>query len=621
MRRFVVALLVIGGCHKLPSSGSTTDADALWALAPAGTKAGIVITPRAARMIEHAWHDVHAFIKTAPELAPLTATLDSAVASLGAGPELDLGALGISTDRGAAVFYMGGDQGLLVVPVVDRDKFLAKVHGTKGSDVDRIEEDFVCKPIKNVYACGDNEKVIDTLGTGKLAPHLAARGDIEMFADDVPELVVQHADLALQLQRGEVVARGSVKGMPPRIAALFGPPVPVSIDREHTAGFVAANVAGLVRLMPPVFDAPELAPGVLPTTLVQSVAGPVMMTIPAGPVAFDARIELTDPAPARAVIDHCPALVPGATSKDGTCTLAVPMMPTSVTAQVAGKSLHVVMKTGAPNASPLTPIGTELATGSWNISAWGRGSLFAAPAMFGMAFPADVPPVQMVLRAMTAFSELGIGAHVTGQDATFVAVIRTVWSNPDDVVAKLATIPMADVLAGKAADRAKQIAGSSTPLADDLKAGYAGYGLPAGLLGALAIPMAMDSAKKTKQTEASLQLNKLAKILKLTYVDKSAFPVGDTALTPPESCCKGPHIKCAGGAAEWKAAPWQALDFSIAEPHLYQYRYHSDGKTAEVDAVGDLDCDGIAITYRLKVDADDQGMAHARIEEPPPNTD
>jgi hypothetical protein len=34
---------------------------------------------------------------------------------------------------------------------------------------------------------------------------------------------------------------------------------------------------------------------------------------------------------------------------------------------------------------------------------------------------------------------------------------------------------------------------------------------------------------------------------------------------------------------------------------MYQYRYHSDGQTATVEAIGDVDCDGTAATWRLEV--------------------
>ena len=46
---------------------------------------------------------------------------------------------------------------------------------------------------------------------------------------------------------------------------------------------------------------------------------------------------------------------------------------------------------------------------------------------------------------------------------------------------------------------------------------------------------------------------------------------------------------------------WRALDFQIDEPTLFQYSYRgsADGQSFEAKAVGDLDCDGVFITYEL----------------------
>jgi hypothetical protein len=51
---------------------------------------------------------------------------------------------------------------------------------------------------------------------------------------------------------------------------------------------------------------------------------------------------------------------------------------------------------------------------------------------------------------------------------------------------------------------------------------------------------------------------------------------------------------------DWRRSPvWHALDFEIDQPSLFRYSYESNGKTFTAKAVGDLDCDGIEITYEL----------------------
>jgi Tfp pilus assembly protein PilE len=141
-----------------------------------------------------------------------------------------------------------------------------------------------------------------------------------------------------------------------------------------------------------------------------------------------------------------------------------------------------------------------------------------------------------------------------------------------------------------------------------------------GILAAVAIPAFMDYMKKSKKTEASLQLNKLGKNLKVFYITESRFPAGEAALTPSTNCCQGPAGKCESTRAMWQQPVWQALDFEIADPHRFKYSYRSDGTTVVAEAVGDLDCDGQTITYRLEASAPN-GDPTITIIEPAPNTD
>lgn len=109
-------------------------------------------------------------------------------------------------------------------------------------------------------------------------------------------------------------------------------------------------------------------------------------------------------------------------------------------------------------------------------------------------------------------------------------------------------------------------------------------------------------ANKSKATEAKLHLNKLGKNAKVFYMTESTFPVGKAGPTPAEPCCKAPGQKCAPNPAQWEAAePWKLLDFMIDDEHRFQYSYESDGKTVTAAAVGDSDCDGTTVTYKLEM--------------------
>lgn len=138
-----------------------------------------------------------------------------------------------------------------------------------------------------------------------------------------------------------------------------------------------------------------------------------------------------------------------------------------------------------------------------------------------------------------------------------------------------------------------------------------------GILAAVAIPAFMDYMKKSKKTEASLQLNKIAKNSKVAYNTYASFVQG-TATTLPATmtACKGTVTTA------WAAdTVWAALDFQIDENNLFQYDYASTSTTAAAaHAVGDLDCDTTMITYSLNLTAP-SGNAQAVIREPPPNSD
>jgi hypothetical protein len=107
--------------------------------------------------------------------------------------------------------------------------------------------------------------------------------------------------------------------------------------------------------------------------------------------------------------------------------------------------------------------------------------------------------------------------------------------------------------------------------------------------------------KKSKKSEAELNLHAIEKALKAHYAEMAEYPRGSAPLTPTAPCCAGPNHKCAADMTLWSGvAVWDALDFQIDEAGYFQYSYEStDGKTARATAVGDLDCDSDTITYEL----------------------
>ena len=141
-----------------------------------------------------------------------------------------------------------------------------------------------------------------------------------------------------------------------------------------------------------------------------------------------------------------------------------------------------------------------------------------------------------------------------------------------------------------------------------------------GILAAVAIPAFMDYMKKSKKTEASLQLNKIAKNSKVYYNTNAGFVQGTAATKPTTystTTCKAPTVD-----STWAAdTVWSALDFQIDEPNLFKYDYTSSAVTSgTAHAIGDLDCDTTLISYTLALSAP-SGNASAVITEPRPNSD
>jgi len=148
-----------------------------------------------------------------------------------------------------------------------------------------------------------------------------------------------------------------------------------------------------------------------------------------------------------------------------------------------------------------------------------------------------------------------------------------------------------------------------------------------GILAAVAIPAFMDYMKRSKKTEAALQLNKIGKNSKRTYSEASSYVVGVAAELPAKvatGCCKG------GGtdANHCKAVPasfaadttWKALDFEIDEDSLFVYDYTGAATSFTALATGDLDCDGTEITYTLTGTAVN-GNPAVQLTEPAVNAD
>jgi type IV pilus assembly protein PilA len=150
-----------------------------------------------------------------------------------------------------------------------------------------------------------------------------------------------------------------------------------------------------------------------------------------------------------------------------------------------------------------------------------------------------------------------------------------------------------------------------------------------GILAAVAIPAFMDYMKRSKRTEASLQLNKIGKNAKRAYLENSQFVTGTAAQFPVKGtsgCCAAAgsvapnHCKVVPASTWATNSVWAALDFEIDEETLFYYDYTGAATSFTAKATGDLDCDGTEIVYTLTGNTA-AGSPAVQMTEPAPNAD
>ena len=137
-----------------------------------------------------------------------------------------------------------------------------------------------------------------------------------------------------------------------------------------------------------------------------------------------------------------------------------------------------------------------------------------------------------------------------------------------------------------------------------------------GVLAAVAIPAFMKYIRKSKTTEAVENVKKIYEGARSYYMEESnsrgsvvpiakQFPI-DTALstTPSNnSCCGSAGDKCSPNPTLWDSNGWNALKFSMDDPHYYFYYYTSTGTDTTAyftaRASGNLDCDSHFATFEM----------------------
>ncbi len=142
-------------------------------------------------------------------------------------------------------------------------------------------------------------------------------------------------------------------------------------------------------------------------------------------------------------------------------------------------------------------------------------------------------------------------------------------------------------------------------LSIDLPLGKSAHGgtavLVAGIGAAVAIPAFTKYIARSKTSEATTNVNAIARGVQAYWIEHRALP----AAAGPSPRQKPGAAKLAPSKADWDQPGWKAVAFAMADPHYYQYELRIGGDAAkkkgkkkcggqwfEAIAVGDLDGDG-----------------------------
>ena len=139
-----------------------------------------------------------------------------------------------------------------------------------------------------------------------------------------------------------------------------------------------------------------------------------------------------------------------------------------------------------------------------------------------------------------------------------------------------------------------------------------------GILAAVAIPAFLKYIKRSKTTEATMNIRRMYDS-SVSYYDADHATVSGGILPPqfPGSVAVTPGLATIGSqkadpsvwgpaataAANYSQPTWQALNFSVSDPHYYAYQYDSanagtgPGSTFTASSFGNLNGDDVYSTF------------------------
>jgi hypothetical protein len=490
--RLLLALVALAGCgnkSKLDADRGA-DVDALWDLAPDGTELGIVASSRAVGL---GFRGIAAIrgLAAQPDVEPAKEQLDALAHAMFGSTTATPEEAGFATNKPFAMFATS-DGVLGIMPVGDRDKFMAQKKGTRGSAEDTLDTN-TCRMISDRYVCATSTAMFDRLGKGSLRGKLGrvgARGDAELYMTSLPLLGDTKGTLtvAAQIDRGEVSIHGLWQGTPSGVLAKLSGITAPHPDTAGASGFVTFNAAPLLASLPSI----PIAGGVTTDQLAASIAGPISAVIPSGSIDIQLHIPLNDVKPATTIIENCKDVgtffALAETQTPGACRVVLRgTNALELDIWVDGTTLRLGAHKGpSPKGQPgaLTPVGRELAANDWTAALWGRGTMLNLSGITPTT--QEVPgAVALGVHLMALVNELGAAVKVDATGVTFRAYLRTVWTNTSDVVTKYIAVSGNDIISGKATELAKSIVTTApgSPFSADYAAGQGGLMIPAAAIG------------------------------------------------------------------------------------------------------------------------------------------
>ncbi len=563
MRR-IGCLLLAGvaavGCKKESAEGGTgggsmggdpiaaASTDGLWAFAPPNATVGVVVADGALEPLYTGALKALAALDKAPGGSQFTAMIRQQ-AKTPIGDVLDratLDSLGIDLKKGAAVFESESAK-VAVLPIGDSKKFAGKLGAPFANGAIQLGP-LTCKDLSGRLLCADSQAALDAAAKGGSASLVKSwpkemRGQVEVYVaasrlgSDLPLGEPGGLRASAVIEKGALTARVHVVGKPagPLEAARTGKSsLAGGLADQQPTGLMVVNAVGLWKMAQAKsgeLPADPLPGGVTARDLIGAPSGEAIgYALPGLPLRGMGKVGLANAEPVKKLVAACDQFAamapPGVTIKKSGEKCSISIDPKAMGAPQQGVetiSFDVWVESNAlvvglgqyaakTSARPgLAPFAREILDGNWLFAAWGRGTLAGAPLV---GDPAQIesalrgePIAGLAVWGMYHLSEFGMAARVADDGIHGLMRVRTLWANPDDVVA--AVEEKVNALAGgdtKAiagmAEVAKKYPGS--PFASDVQAGAGGLMAPVALVGVLAavsIPAFMKYKARSAEIE------------------------------------------------------------------------------------------------------------------------